>query len=271
MREEIAAAVVFMTRLIKLNDNISKEKVEEFSNILSAIMIEKFKNHWYKEKPTKGQGYRCIRINPAEPIDPVLEKAAESCGLNYHDLNLPQELTLWVDPQEVCCRFGESDGSFCQLAVLKDGNLENQAHTINIEDYLEQQRARLYQNLNIVTTRTSANKLRALALKNAANEFNFSANYQQNKFQNNFYNNQQQAPTGSFSSNKPFQKHRKNGYHNNHGFNSYQGNKGVNYGNSGIEASSFSANPQHQRKDRYHWVKGKQSQNQVENMRLSPN
>ena len=104
MREEIAAAVVFMTRLIKQNDSISKEKLEEFSSILSAILVEKFKNHWYQETPTKGQGYRCIRINPAEPIDPVLEQAAESCSLHYNDLNLPQELTLWVDPQEVCCR-----------------------------------------------------------------------------------------------------------------------------------------------------------------------
>lgn len=278
MREEIAAAVVFVTRLIKHNDGLSKEKLEEFSSFLSAILIEKFKNHWYQEKPTKGQGYRCIRINPAEPIDPVLEKAAESCGLHYNDLNLPQELTLWVDPQEVCCRFGESDGSFCQLAVLKDGSLENQAHTINIADCLEQQRLRLTQNLNIVTTRTSANKLRALAMKNAANQYHFSANHHQNQFQNNFYNNQQQAPSGFFSSNKPFQKHRKNGYHNNHGFNSkgnaYQGNKGVNYGNNSFEAngsSSYGANPQQQNKDRFHWVKGKQSPDQVEQMRLSPN
>ena len=104
MREEIAAAVVFVTRIVKLNDSIPKEKVDEFSNTLSAILVEKFKSHWYSEEPSKGQGYRCIRINPAEPIDPVLEKAATVCGLRYHDLNLPQELTLWVDPQEVCCR-----------------------------------------------------------------------------------------------------------------------------------------------------------------------
>lgn len=287
MREEIAAAVVFMTRLIKLNENISKEKVEEFSNILSALLVEKFKNHWYQEAPTKGQGYRCIRIDPAEPTDPVLEKAAESCGLSYLDLNLPQELTLWVDPQEVCCRFGESDGSFCQLAVLKDGNLENQAHTINITDYLEQQQRRVVQNLNIVTTRTSANKLRAQAMKNAVNQYQYnSANYIQNKYQNNFYNNQQQLPSSSFSSHKPFHKHRKNGYHHNHGFNSsnsgYQGKKGVVYGNSGVDAESsngftpsFVGNSQQQGKDRFHWVNksGKQSpvQNQVENMRLSPN
>lgn len=105
MREEIAAAVVFVTRLLKQNDSIPKEKIEEFSNHLSATLIDKFKNHWYADEPTKGQGYRCIRINPAEPIDPVLDKVASHCGLQYTDLNLPQELTLWVDPNEVCCRY----------------------------------------------------------------------------------------------------------------------------------------------------------------------
>lgn len=105
MREEIAAAVVFVTRLIKLNDSIPKEKVEEFSSELSSALVEKFKNHWYETEPTKGQGYRCIRINPSEPIDPAILKAANQCGLQYTDLNLPQELTLWVDPKEVCCRY----------------------------------------------------------------------------------------------------------------------------------------------------------------------
>lgn len=179
-------------------------------------------------------------------------------------------------------RFGENDGSFCQLAVLKDGNLENQAHTINIADYLEQQQRRMTQNLNIVTTRTSANKLRAQALKNAANQFHFnSANYMQNKFQNNFYNNQQHLPSGTFSSNKPFHKHRKSGYHNNHGFNpasnGYHGSKGSTYSNGSFDVNTsngFNGNPQQQNKDRFHWVKsGKQSpiQSQVESMRLSPN
>lgn len=108
MREEIAAAVVFVTRLIKLNDSIPKEKVEEFSTELSSALVEKFKNHWYTDEPSKGQGYRCIRINHAEPTDPAILKAANRCGLQYTDLNLPQELTLWVDPNEVCCRYSSA-------------------------------------------------------------------------------------------------------------------------------------------------------------------
>jgi len=104
MREEIAAAVVFVTRLIKQKGRVPKEKVDEFSSCLSAILVEKFKNHWYKDKPAKGQGYRCIRINPAEPIDPVLGKAASDSGLEYEELLIPVEMTLWVDPLDVCCR-----------------------------------------------------------------------------------------------------------------------------------------------------------------------
>ena len=180
-------------------------------------------------------------------------------------------LLILIFAVHVCLdRFGEIEGSFCQLAVLKDGNLENQAHTINIADYLEQQQRRRHQNLNIVTTRTSANKLRAQAMKAAANQFHFNSTFQQNTFHNNYYNNQQQAPPVSYSSRKPFQKHQKNGYHN-----SYNGGGGKagNYGNNGF---SVNGNAQHQNKDRFHWVRGKQQQqhqqqNEVEKMRLSPN
>ena len=47
---------------------------------------------------------RCIRVNRVSP-DPVLLKAAEESGLKFNDLQLPNELTLWVDPSEVTCRY----------------------------------------------------------------------------------------------------------------------------------------------------------------------
>ncbi|KAL4229056.1 B-cell translocation protein [Mactra antiquata] len=278
MREEIAAAVVFVTRLIKLNDSLSKEKVEEFSSHLSATLIDRFKNHWYADEPTKGQGYRCIRINPSEPIDPVLEKVANNCGLQYNDLNLPQELTLWVDPKEVCCRFGESQGAFCQLAAVKDdGNLENQAHTVDIEDLLRQQQQRFNMNLNIVTTRTSANKLKAMAMKSDAFQHQQQQQYKysyNNKYQHNMFNNQHQ--TTSHHSSRSFQKpnHHKNGFRNTESpANNYHGNKGSPVFNMG--SGNFNTGMQSQGRDRFHWVKNNkpvtQGSDQHENMRLSPN
>jgi protein Tob/BTG len=137
MREEIAAAVVFITRLVKKNEKLSKEQVQKFSGKLSEILKDRFKNHWYQDKPMKGQAYRCIRINEFEPIDPVLEKAATESGLKYSDLNLPPELTVWVDPHEVCCRFGELKGSYCILASFKDGHGETFAHTVDIDNALQ--------------------------------------------------------------------------------------------------------------------------------------
>jgi hypothetical protein len=39
-------------------------------------------------------------------------------------------------------RFGERRGAFCTLATTKDGNLENMANTINIEELLQQETER---------------------------------------------------------------------------------------------------------------------------------
>ena len=113
MREEIAAAVVFITRLVKKNDKLTVDQVQNFSDSLSIILLDKFKDHWYHEDPAKGQAYRCIRINEAQPVDPVLVQAAIKSGLRYMDLKLPTELTLWVDPAEVCCRYVSMSAQSC--------------------------------------------------------------------------------------------------------------------------------------------------------------
>lgn len=64
----------------------------------------RFEKHWFPDVPTKGQGYRCIRVNGISPVDLTLQLAASKCGLRYSDLHLPTELTVWVDPSEVCYR-----------------------------------------------------------------------------------------------------------------------------------------------------------------------
>lgn len=81
---------------------------------LLASLAEHYKHHWFPEKPFKGSGYRCIRIN--HKMDPIICKAASQIGLSLPQLYqlLPSELTLWVDPYEVSYRIGE-DGSICVL------------------------------------------------------------------------------------------------------------------------------------------------------------
>lgn len=48
---------------------------------------------------------RCIRVNRFHRQDPDLLRACRESGVQYSDLGLPLELTLWVDPGEVCCRW----------------------------------------------------------------------------------------------------------------------------------------------------------------------
>lgn len=75
---------------------------------------EQYKHHWFPDRPNKGSGYRCIRIN--HKMDPLVGQAGQRIGLSIQQLYLllPSELTLWVDPFEVSYRIGE-DGSICVL------------------------------------------------------------------------------------------------------------------------------------------------------------
>ncbi|XP_078664823.1 maternal B9.10 protein-like [Branchiostoma floridae x Branchiostoma belcheri] len=106
MKDEIAAAVVYLTRLVRKSGNLNKDQVDRFADKLTAIMVERFKNHWYPDCPEKGQAYRCIRLQESEPVDTVLEMAAIEAGLRYQDLGLANSIIMWVDPMEVSCRFG---------------------------------------------------------------------------------------------------------------------------------------------------------------------
>lgn len=118
MKEEISSAVSFLLRFIEKSETFPRDQIENFKNHLTALLTKRFEKHWFPEVPAKGQGYRCIRVNGLNPVDLTLEQAASRCGLSYRDLRLPTELTVWVDPSEVCYRLGESEGSYCTLATF---------------------------------------------------------------------------------------------------------------------------------------------------------
>ncbi|KAJ8678969.1 hypothetical protein QAD02_014756 [Eretmocerus hayati] len=120
MRNEISAAVLFLVQLIEKSEKFSSDQLDCFQQRLVELLTERFKNHWFPDQPFKGQGYRCIRVNGHNRRDSTIESAAIAAGVRYEDLSLPFELTLWVDPKEVCCRFGESKGSYCTLASFDD-------------------------------------------------------------------------------------------------------------------------------------------------------
>ncbi|XP_027555315.1 protein BTG4 [Neopelma chrysocephalum] len=112
MKDEIAATVFFITKLVKREGKLSKHKIEKFAARLTAILFEKYKNHWYLDNPSRGQAYRCIRINKQQARDPLLEQACVESDVDFNKLGLPREMTLWVDPFEVSCRYGEKNQPF---------------------------------------------------------------------------------------------------------------------------------------------------------------
>ncbi|KAM6907729.1 protein BTG3 [Xenentodon cancila] len=120
MKREIAAVVFFLKRLVKKGEKLESHKIDLFAERLAVALQEKFKGHWYPENPSKGQAYRCIRVNRFHRRDPEILRACRESGVQHGDLGLPCELTLWVDPGEVCCRYGELNPCFSVATFTSD-------------------------------------------------------------------------------------------------------------------------------------------------------
>ncbi|XP_054517605.1 protein BTG4 isoform X11 [Pan paniscus] len=77
-----------------------------------TILFETYRSHWHSDCPSKGQAFRCIRINNNQNKDPIIERACVESNVDFSHLGLPKEMTIWVDPFEVCCRYGEKNHPF---------------------------------------------------------------------------------------------------------------------------------------------------------------
>uniref|UniRef100_H3B6D5 Si:dkey-79d12.5 n=1 Tax=Latimeria chalumnae TaxID=7897 RepID=H3B6D5_LATCH len=135
MKDEVGAGVDFILRLIQRNEALDKKKVETFGKELTSILCERYQDHWYPSNPSKGQAYRCIRINSKQRTDEVLLQACATSHMQYSDLQLPREVTIWIDPYEVSCRSGEKNGSF--TVAHFDNNEEGQMKRLEGKDSME--------------------------------------------------------------------------------------------------------------------------------------
>ncbi|XP_059613518.1 protein BTG2-like [Phlebotomus argentipes] len=116
MRVEVHSAAQFLMNLLRVKQSnpLPETQLESFKGSLEDLLLVRYRSHWYPEVPTKGSGFRCIRINGK--MDPIIEQAALAVGLHPRMLKtmLPQELTMWIDPDGVSYRIGEN-GSICVL------------------------------------------------------------------------------------------------------------------------------------------------------------
>ncbi|CAL8265497.1 unnamed protein product [Merluccius merluccius] len=136
MKEEIAAAVFFVGRLVKRYGRLDGDGRERFAAALTAVLFETYKNHWEPSTPSKGQAYRCLRMNRVQLRDPVLERACARSGVRYEGLGLPRELTLWVDPGDVSCRYGEHSTPFC-VSLLSGHHRSDRDFSRRIQNAVE--------------------------------------------------------------------------------------------------------------------------------------
>ena len=105
MQLEIQVALNFI--ISYLYNKLPRRRVNIFGEQLERQLKNKYEGHWYPDKPFKGSGYRCIHVG--EKVDPVVEQAAKESGLDLEDVrnNLPQDLSVWIDPYEVSYQIGE--------------------------------------------------------------------------------------------------------------------------------------------------------------------
>lgn len=125
MLAEVSSAVEFLSKLIG-NRCPDPALVNQFRDCLERILKSHYENHWHPAKPHKGSGYRCIRIVEAH-MDPLVKRAGNACGLSTNQLAqyLPNEITMWVDPDEVSYRIGE-EGS---VGMLYSKNSDNEGYS----------------------------------------------------------------------------------------------------------------------------------------------
>jgi len=131
MRLEIESAANFLSNLLRLHaDVLTPAQLQVFRATMETLLATHYQQHWFPEKPFKGSGYRCLRIN--HKMDPMIAKAGLACGINEQALRqlFPNELTMWIDPKEVSYRIGEN-GSIC---VLYDAEAETTAAPGNINN-----------------------------------------------------------------------------------------------------------------------------------------
>uniref|UniRef100_F7EL03 Anti-proliferative protein domain-containing protein n=1 Tax=Ornithorhynchus anatinus TaxID=9258 RepID=F7EL03_ORNAN len=105
MHLEIKVALNFI--ISYLYNKLPRRRADLFGEELERLLKKKYEGHWYPDRPLKGSGYRCVHIG--ETVDPVVELAAKRSGLAVEDVraNVPEELSVWIDPSEVSYQIGE--------------------------------------------------------------------------------------------------------------------------------------------------------------------
>ncbi|XP_037309758.1 maternal B9.15 protein [Pungitius pungitius] len=133
MKREVKAGVNFLKSLALARGKLTEAKAELFAEKLQNLLCNKYNDHWYPDSPSKGQAYRCIRINNGGPCDEDILKACKESDVTPSELSFPREITVWIDPLEVCARSAENGRPFVVACFEGDCAEEKQADSVNLD------------------------------------------------------------------------------------------------------------------------------------------
>lgn len=99
MHIEVQVALNFV--ISYLYNKLPRRRVNIFGEELDKALKDKFRGHWYPERPCRGSAFRCLKTGG--PLDPVVERAARESGVPVRDVleHLPRDLAVWVDPGKI--------------------------------------------------------------------------------------------------------------------------------------------------------------------------
>ncbi|KAF9347721.1 Protein Tob2, partial [Mortierella sp. NVP85] len=102
---EISCATDFLGRYVA---SCTPQIIDAFKTQVSALMKEKYTNHWDPQRPHYGNGYRAI-TSFGGMLDPILCEAARRSELPLETLatHIPRDFVLWVEPFSVSFRIGD--------------------------------------------------------------------------------------------------------------------------------------------------------------------
>eukprot|EP00069_Balaena_mysticetus_P011806 bmy_21464T0 len=70
----MAAKEAFVSKFLRIKGLTSERQLQTFGQSLQELLAEHEKHPWLPEKPCKGWGYRCVRIN--HKMDPLIGQAS---------------------------------------------------------------------------------------------------------------------------------------------------------------------------------------------------
>jgi len=102
----VDSGVWWWSDFLKKYSSLSVENIKKFEICLRELIIVKITDHWYPERPSKGQAFRSLSIDRKAHVDPILVKAAHSAGIeNFLSFfSKLESVLMWIDPDVVLVR-----------------------------------------------------------------------------------------------------------------------------------------------------------------------